>query len=99
MKTKALISFAVTAMLICVFVFAYAEHWFSHDAALLLVNCHCLANLSIFPEILSHNVTEIDNIGTTSGRSLPIDSKGSVFHLLVSGWPLNLSQYLDLLVV
>ena len=32
-KTKALISFAVTAKLICVFVFAYAKHWFSHDAA------------------------------------------------------------------
>ena len=32
-KTKALISFAVTAKLICVFVFAYAKCWFSHDAA------------------------------------------------------------------
>ena len=32
-KTKALISFAVTAKLICVFVFAYANRWFSHDAA------------------------------------------------------------------
>ena len=32
-KTKALISFAVTAKLICVFVFAYAESRFSHDAA------------------------------------------------------------------
>ena len=32
-KTKALISFAVTAKLICVFVFAYADCWFSHDAA------------------------------------------------------------------
>ena len=32
-KTKALISFAVTAKLICVFVFAYATCWFSHDAA------------------------------------------------------------------
>ena len=31
-KTKALISFAVTAKLICVFVFAYAKLWFSHDA-------------------------------------------------------------------
>ena len=28
-----LISFGVTAKLICVFVFAYAECWFSHDAA------------------------------------------------------------------
>ena len=33
MKTKALISFAVTAKLICVFVFGYAKRWFSHDAA------------------------------------------------------------------
>ena len=32
-KRKALISFAVTAKLICVFVFAYAKRWFSHDAA------------------------------------------------------------------
>ena len=30
-KTKALISFAVTALLICVFVFAYAKSLFSHD--------------------------------------------------------------------
>ena len=32
-KTKALISFAVTARLICVFVFAYAKIRFSHVAA------------------------------------------------------------------
>ena len=32
-KTKALISFAVTAKLICAFVFAYADCWFSHEAA------------------------------------------------------------------
>ena len=32
-KTKALISFAVTAKLICVFVLAYADCWFSHEAA------------------------------------------------------------------
>ena len=32
-KTKALISFAVTAKLICVFVFAYEKIRFSHDAA------------------------------------------------------------------
>ena len=39
-KTKALISFAVTfavtAKLICVFVFAYAKCWFSHDTAHIL---------------------------------------------------------------
>ena len=32
-KTKALISFTVTAKLICVFVFAYTKIWFSHVAA------------------------------------------------------------------
>ena len=32
-KKKALISFAVTAKLICAFVFAYADCWFSHEAA------------------------------------------------------------------
>ena len=31
MKTKVLISFAVTAKLICVFVFANAKNQFSHD--------------------------------------------------------------------
>ena len=30
-KTKALISFAVTVKLICVFVFPYAKRWFSHN--------------------------------------------------------------------
>ena len=35
-KTKALISFTVTAKLICAFVFAYADCLFSHDAAHLL---------------------------------------------------------------
>ena len=37
-KTKALISFAVTAKLICVFVFAYAKSRFSHDAAHMITN-------------------------------------------------------------
>ena len=32
-KTKALISFVVTAKLICGFVFAYANCWFSHAQA------------------------------------------------------------------
>ena len=35
-KTKTLISFAVIAKLICVFVFTYADCWFSHKAALIL---------------------------------------------------------------
>ena len=42
-KTKALISFAVnavTAKLICVFVFAYAKSGFSHNAAQIIAS-HC----------------------------------------------------------
>ena len=35
-KTKRLISLAVTAKLICVFVFAYANCWFCHEAAHIL---------------------------------------------------------------
>ena len=34
--TKVLISFAVTVKLICAFVFAYADCWFSHGAAHLM---------------------------------------------------------------
>ena len=37
-ETKALISFAVTPKLICVFVFAYAKNRFSHDAAHLMIH-------------------------------------------------------------
>ena len=46
-KTKALISFMVTAKLICVFVFAYAKCWFSHDAAHthLLTLCHIVVKV------------------------------------------------------
>ena len=36
-KTKALISFTVTGKLICAFVFAYADCWFSHAVALIIV--------------------------------------------------------------
>ena len=38
-KTKVLISFAVTAKLICAFVFAYADCWFSHAVAHFTLVC------------------------------------------------------------
>ena len=38
MKTKALISFAFTAKLICTFVFAYADCWVSHVAANIILD-------------------------------------------------------------
>ena len=46
-KTKALISFAVTAQLICVFVFAYAKSRFSHDRAH-MIGCKMPQNLVLF---------------------------------------------------
>ena len=55
-KTKALISFRVTAKLICVFVFAYAKCGFSHDMAqfvlLLGTHWHCL-NEALLMSILN----------------------------------------------
>ena len=36
-KTKALISFAATVKLICIFVFAYAKSRFSHDEAQIML--------------------------------------------------------------
>ena len=36
-KTKALISFAVTAKLICAFVFTYADCWLSHVVAYMFI--------------------------------------------------------------
>ena len=54
-KTKELISFAVTAKLICVFVFAYAKSRFSHNEAHFLseasqgdITQTCLCNMQRF---------------------------------------------------
>ena len=60
MKTEALISFAVTVKLICAFVFAYADCWFSHGVAhLLYVQGFCLFitktcpyDIHIFPKVV-----------------------------------------------
>ena len=48
-KTKALISFAVTAKLICDFVFAYAKSRFSHDEAQILVRILSWPTMFEFP--------------------------------------------------
>ena len=46
MKTKALISCAVTAQLICDFVFTYAKSWVSHDV--LKLNILQATNINVF---------------------------------------------------
>ena len=45
-ETKALISFAVTTKLICVFVFAYAKSRFSHNEAHLSMMLHVICYTS-----------------------------------------------------
>ena len=37
-KTKALIGFSITSKLVCAFVFRYADCWFSHEVADMLVS-------------------------------------------------------------
>ena len=51
MKTKVLISFAITAKLICVFVFAYADCWFVYDVAYFM-NCSENISKAILPVLL-----------------------------------------------
>ena len=48
MKTRVLISFAFTPKLICVFVFAYAKCWFTHDAVHISIGVFYVCFLSIF---------------------------------------------------
>ena len=60
-KTKALISFAVTAKLICAFVFAYANCWFSNAAAHIIVH---------FKEIKSEQNRSNTIFSVHLGRSL-----------------------------
>ena len=43
-----MISFAVTAKLICVFVFAYAKRWFSRDVAQMQSGPYVFRLLSLF---------------------------------------------------
>ena len=49
-ETKALISFAVTAKLICVFVFAYTDCWFSCAVAQIQPGKICF--MTIFSEVM-----------------------------------------------
>ena len=47
-KTKALISFTMIGKLICVFVFAYAKRWFSHEAAQIYIRLIIHLTLTLF---------------------------------------------------
>ena len=68
-KTKALISFAVTGKLICVFVFAYAKRWFSHDAAQLI---HGIPYPMIVLTVIQSTSSSL--LSTMLGRTTPRSS-------------------------
>ena len=55
-KTKALISFAVTAKLICVFVFAYAKSRFSHNEAHLYEQAGLCVSIDTEPINYDHHL-------------------------------------------
>ena len=57
-KTKALISFAVTAKLICVFVFAYVKSRFSHDEAHIFSDRHLKIPIATIANIYDKRVAD-----------------------------------------
>ena len=69
MKTKALISFAVTAKLIFVFVFAYAKSRFSNDAA------------HMFKTDCDFKMSEISNIACRWVKTMPEPLKPRPLHV------------------
>ena len=62
-KAKALISFQVTTKLIFVFVFAYADCWFSHEVAHILLWCKKFRNsvhiMIMYTHIRPNNVATL----------------------------------------
>ena len=58
-KTKALISFAVTAKLICVIVFTYAKSRFSHGAAQMILGCSFFSDVQIIRRFIRKNIRKV----------------------------------------
>ena len=86
MKTKVLISFAVTAKLICFFVFTYAKNQFSHDAAHLKAisgECH---------NYLCHNYPKSSSVWTKRKSNTNILS---IHNLYISKGGCNLIVFCD----
>ena len=72
-KTKVLISFSVTAQLLCAFVFAYAKIRFSHDAAQIMLQYQYLFLYSDFLE------------STKDGIEVSYNASGVLAHMLSDG--------------
>ena len=73
-KTKALISFAVTAKLICAFVFAYAKSRFSHNEAHIILFC---AKEELSCSVISYSAISVVNFLRISFNS-PVRLKQTI---------------------
>ena len=95
-KTKALISFAVTAKLICGFVFAYAKIRFSHDQGWNTRTCSCTRTYSstVFP-VLSNTQYSAKFLSTSTRTYSSTDAKSPV---LMSILRVQLSTFLKIYV-
>ena len=61
-KTKALISFAVTAKLICAFVFVYGDCWFSHAAAQITLSLHTTLPRTLYNMVHYNTILDITQV-------------------------------------
>ena len=76
-KTKALISFVVTAKLICVFVFPYAKCCFSHDTAQFIVAT--LKHIHIYHRLMPQKLLKMQTIFLTVKTQLAVSSGSALF--------------------
>ena len=89
-KRKALISCALTAQLICAFVFAYSDCWFSDAAAhmvTLTLACTVATDFSLFTEGTNNanNKMKSDTIAIFSATAIRhVFSEASVFFIFLS---------------
>ena len=83
-KTKALISFAVTSKLICAFVFAYADCWFSHEAAHLLLKPILYFRGANLTEKLLTGILNLDTKQTIYNSCIPLGACVGIINLIVS---------------
>ena len=86
-KTKALISCAVTAQLICVFVFAYANCWFSDAVAILSLNVFTASKSSYYYILCPSQFCHVCFIISTGAinEMLLCQDKSALQVILVSG--------------
>ena len=88
-KTRALISFAVTAKLICVFVFANADCWFSRVVAQIITTKFvCLIQFYVpFKFISTHMRRVYQKVKSKTGepREKPASRTWLVSHVLSEG--------------